>query len=175
MGYTHYWSASRNFTDEEWKLIQTNARKILTHATDHYGISVSEEYDINRVPVVNDEMIRFNGLGDEGHETFVLSHKVPEPPYSGATKPDFQFCKTARKDYDAPVVAILNYARLIAPDAFEWSSDGWLSEHADGVALLNEACDLGLEWSNVEPDDNDPDRAKVTNIISLDHARDKAS
>ncbi len=173
MGYTHYWSASRDFTDDEWKLIKENARKILTHATDHYGISVSEEYDVNRVPVVDDLKIRFNGLGDEGHETFVLSHAVPTPPEYRATEPDFQFCKTARKDYDMPVVAILIAARAIAPDAFEWSSDGWLSELAEGVQLYREACGSDLEWANTEPAENDPDRAKVTNVVDFEHEKDK--
>ncbi|MCW4051197.1 MAG: hypothetical protein NWE89_15850 [Candidatus Bathyarchaeota archaeon] len=173
MGYTHYWSASRDFTDEEWKAIQTNARQILTHATDHYGISVSEEYDINSTPIVNNREIRFNGFGDEGHETFLLMHRVPEPPDYRRGEPDFNFCKTARKDYDMPVVAILIAARATAPDAFEWSSDGWLSELAEGVKLANEACGLDLEWANSDVSDNDPDRAKVTNVIDLEFEKDK--
>ncbi len=175
MGYTHYWSASRDFTDDEWILIKAGTRNILRVAQEDHGVALSEEYDINKIPVVSDKHIFFNGYGDEGHETFVLSHKVPKAPAYRKGEPDFQFCKTARKPYDSAVVAILNYARHVAPDGFSWSSDGWLSEHADGLALLKQALGLDFNWSNVTPDDNDPDLSKVTNVVSLDHARDEAS
>ena len=165
MGYTHYWKTSSEFTAEEWKFIQTNARKILRVAQEDWGIALSEEFDINRTPIVDDGQIRFNGYADEGHETFLITRAPTE----------FSFCKTANKEYDPVTVAILNYARLIAPDTFSWTSDGWLSEHADGLKLLKQACGLDLKWSNVDVDDNDPDRAEVTNVISLDNARDKAS
>ncbi len=165
MGYTHYWNTSRNFTEEEWKLIQTNARKILRVAQEDWGIALSEEYDVNRTPILDAYNIRFNGYGEEGHETFLIT----------CAASDFEFCKTARKQYDAPVVAILNYIKHVAPDAFEWSSDGWLGEeeHADGLKLLKQACELELEWPNFEPSDNDPDRDKVTNVVDLEHERDK--
>ena len=162
MGYTHYWKTSRSLTDKEWKAIQTNARKILRVAQEDWGIALSEEFDINRTPIVNDTEIRFNGYADEGHETFLITRAPTE----------FSFCKTANKEYDAPVVAILNSIQYIALDAFGWRSDGWLSEHADGLKLLKQACGIDLEWSNVEPADNDPARGKVTNITSLDHERD---
>ncbi len=175
MGYTHYWSMSRDFTDKEWRDITVAARRIVNYAQSARGIALSKEYDINRIPVIGSAQIRFNGYGDEGHETFHLTHKVGEPPEYRIGQPDFQFCKTARKPYDPVVVAILNSTRHIAPDAFSWSSDGWLSEHVDGLALLKDATGLDLDWSNVTPDDNDPDLSKVTNVVSLDHARDLAS
>ena len=48
--------------------------------------------------------------------------------------------------------------RNIAPDAFEWSSDGWVEEDEmqDAVKLANKACELGLEITNAEPDEHDP-------------------
>ncbi len=163
MGYTHYWDTSRRFTDEEWKAIQTNARKILRVAQEDWGIALSEEFDINRTPIVDADQIRFNGYADEGHETFLITRAPTE----------FSFCKTANKEYDAPVIAILMYIMHVALDAFSWRSDGWLSEHADGLKLLKQACGIDLEWSNVEVSDNDPDRAKVTNVIDLEFEKDK--
>lgn len=166
MGYTHYWTKSRNFTDEEWLDIMKASADILSRAINTYMIGLAYESDqLDKKPLVSDPVIRFNGTDEDGHETF----------YFDRCENDFEFCKTARKDYDAPVVAILIYARYRAPDAISWRSDGWLSEHADGLALANEACALELEWSNVDPADNDPDLAKVTNVVSLDHARDNAS
>ena len=175
MGYTHYWSMSRDFTDKEWRDITVAARRIVNYAQSARGIALSKEYDINRIPVIGSTQIRFNGYGEEGHETSHLTRKVGEPPEYRIGQPDFQFCKTARKPYDDAVVAILLFARHTAPDVISWSSDGWLAEHADGLDLLGKACGLDLEWSNATPDDNDPDRSKVTNVVSLDHARDLAS
>lgn len=163
MGYTHYWTKTREFTDAEWLDIMTAAASILSTAINSYMITLVYESDqLDKKPLVSDPVIRFNGADDDGHETF----------YFDRCANDFEFCKTARKDYDAPVVAILIAARNIAPDAISWRSDGWLSEHADAVQLYNEACDADLEWSNVDPSDNDPDIDKVTNVRSLDHARD---
>ena len=175
MGYTHYWSASRNFTDDEWIVITDGARKIAAAARSN-GIELAWECDEIDKPVqIDAKCIRFNGIVEEGHETFLLSAKVPKPPEYRKTEPDFQFCKTARKDYDPVVVAVLIFAKHSAPDSISWSSDGWLSEHVDGLALLKQATGLDLEWSNVDPADNDPDRLQVTNVVSLDHARDEAS
>ena len=138
MGYTHYWSNSRPFTDTEWALIAEKSRQILGHAQDRLGIAISEEYDINRIPVVTNEEIRFNGYADEGHETFYLTRKAD----------DFSFCKTARKPYDAAVVAILQCAAVYA-DGFDWRSDGTREEHADGIKLYNDATGANWDYSNV--------------------------
>lgn len=114
MGYTHFWEKPKAFDAHEWRLIRIRARQILTYAQEMMGIALSEEYDVNMPPIIDDMQIRFNGYADEGHETFVLM----QGPKA------FDFCKTARKPYDAPVVAILMEAARIAPDAFSWSSDG---------------------------------------------------
>ncbi len=165
MGYTHYWTKSRNFTDEEWLDIMKASAEIMSRTINTYNIPLAFEYDKpTEKPLVSTELIRFNGIDEDGHETF----------YFDICANDFEFCKTARKDYDATVVAILIYIKHRVPE-FSWRSDGWLSEHADGLALANEACALELDWSNVDPADNDPDLAKVTNVVSLDNARDKAS
>ncbi len=138
MGYTHYWSNSRAFTDTEWALIAQKSREILGHAQDRLGIAISEEYDINRMPVITDTEIRFNGYAEEGHETF---HITREPT-------EFQFCKTARKPYDVAVVAILQLCGVYC-DGFDWRSDGTREEHADGVALYNVATGANWDYSNV--------------------------
>lgn len=113
MGYTHYFSNNRSFTDAEWEALQLSARRIFRVSQDNLGIALSEEYDINKIPVINDEEIAFNGYGDEGYETFAIRRL-------GSCS---DFCKTGRKPYDAPVVALLIEATRIS-DGFSWSSDG---------------------------------------------------
>ena len=148
MGYTHYWTKSRKFTDAEWLDIMKGAANILSTAINSYGITLAYEYDkpIEK-PLVSMELIRFNGVDDDGHETF----------YFDIDPNDFEFCKTNRKDYDAPVAAILMYVKHRVPE-FSWRSDGWVEEQEtkDAVKLVNEACDLALEISNADPNSSDP-------------------
>ncbi len=165
MGYTHYWSNKGAMSDSEWEAITDAARQIIGRARSAYFITLAFESDEpTRKPVVSKTAIRFNGIGDDGHETFCI----------GPDGTEFEFCKTAQKDYDPVVVAILIAAAHYA-EGFSWRSDGWLADHADGLQLFTETCGVDLKWSNADVDDNDPDRAKVTNVVSLDHARDKAS
>lgn len=150
MGYTHYWSMDRKFTDAEWLDIMESAAKIISTARNSYFINLAWEYDTpDRKPQVDMFNLRFNGIGDDGHETFC--------PVNDAT--DFDFCKTNRNDYDAPVVAVLIAMKHRVPD-FSWRSDGWLAEHADGLKLFNEACESDLEWSNMDAKEEDPDYEK---------------
>ena len=137
MGYTHYWEHPE-ISETQWGQIEVRARKIINHAQDQLGIALSEEYDVNRIPVVTDNEIRFNGFGEEGHETFMMTR---EPT-------SFEFCKTARKPYDAVVVAILQ-CMSIHVDGFDWRSDGDPDEHADGIKLYNDATGAGWETSTV--------------------------
>ena len=138
MGYTHYWKLNRDIDDSEWEAITTIARTTVRIAQDDWGIALSEDLDFNRIPVINDKEIRFNGYGEEGHETFIITR---EPT-------SFLFCKTARKPYDAVVVAILQ-ACAVYCDAFEWRSDGNREDHDEGVKLYNEATGANWDYSNV--------------------------
>ena len=114
MGYTHYHRQQRNFGDQEWRELCREARKILK-ATD---VPLTGDYDVDKVrpPIVSPKRISFNGRGKDSHETFEI-FKVMGPDQWG-------FCKTARKPYDAPVVAILTAAATIAPGALALGSDG---------------------------------------------------
>lgn len=132
MGYTHYWTAPSQ-RDDQWKKLTILARMICRIAQDDMGIALSEDYDVNRIPVINDEEIRFNGYGDEGHETFMF-----EP------NGEWTFCKTAMKPYDTVVVAILYGAQQLIP-GFEWSSDGDPEDHQAGIKLAVRAADGALQ------------------------------
>ena len=72
------------------------------------------EYDeADKEIEISKECIQFNGIGDEGHETFVLF------PKSGP----FEFCKTARKPYDLAVSSVMILASLLSEKG-QISSDG---------------------------------------------------
>ena len=119
MGYTHYWRQSRDFTAAEWKKICTGARAVVKA----YRSVLCFEYDQEgKAPEVSAEAIQFNGKGDDGHETFILTRKMGAC-YNGEAEA-FNFCKTAEKPYDAAVVAVLMVAKKAAPNALRLRSDG---------------------------------------------------
>ena len=138
MGYTHHWSNSRPIDDSEWEAITTRARQILRVAQDDLGIALSEEYDVNKMPIVSEKEIRFNGYADEGHETFMITRDADE----------YSFCKTARKPYDVVVVALLQLLGVYAP-GFDWRSEGNDEDLIDGLALYNAATGANWDHTNV--------------------------
>lgn len=141
MGYTHYWNHTKPITPE---LIDA-AKKILAKVQER-GILLAFEYDHpTDPPVANSEGIRFNGIGDEGHETFHFRPGVA-----------FAFCKTACKPYDVVVVAML--ATIDHLGLAEVSSDGNVSDWQDGVRLAREATGLDIRVPRLG-DDGDEDEA----------------
>lgn len=145
MGYTHYWNQKRSFTTAEWRSITAASTAVLTNAAKD-GIDLLYEYDSNEPPLVNEDIIHFNGKGDDGHETFVLTRarrakfdyeEQSEFNRDGA----FEFCKTAQKPYDVAVTAVLLIARHHAPNAITLSSDGDATDWGHGLALARAAAD----------------------------------
>jgi hypothetical protein len=135
MGYTHYWNTKGAMSESEWEAITAAARKIIAKST----VALAFEYDEpEKKIVISKTAIRFNGIGDDGHETFCI----------GPDGTDFEFCKTARKPYDEVVVAILQACAVYA-SRFSWSSDGTREEHADGITLYNAATGANWDYSNV--------------------------
>ena len=127
MGYTHYWrKAGDSFTTEQWAKLTKATKRVIQAwelALDH---RVAVEYDEpTKPPHISGECIRFNGIGPDGHETFML---LKEPDA-------FEFCKTARKPYDDVVTAVLVLANHYAPQALSITSDGDPAEWSAGLAL----------------------------------------
>ena len=56
------------------------------------------------------EGIWLNGVGDDGHEPLELNKSIGE---------EFNFTKTAEKEYDIVVACILLRAHLLVPKAFK--------------------------------------------------------
>lgn len=82
-------------------------KAIIKHCED-IGIDLQAEHNEPKPAKVLKTIIRFNGVEDDGHETFYLPKK----------KRSFNFCKTARKPYDIAVAMVLLACHAVAPDAF---------------------------------------------------------
>uniref|UniRef100_A0A2D3V5K1 Uncharacterized protein n=1 Tax=Ramularia collo-cygni TaxID=112498 RepID=A0A2D3V5K1_9PEZI len=148
MGYTHYWkipSETQAVWEKHWPLLVMDARVIVQAA----GVRLRKSID--------DDAIDLNGY-DESHEDFVL-------------KPiciDFDCCKTAGKDYDISVSAILLRASQLSGQAIQVSSDGdWDYEWMEARELVSKLWpidDMKCPWdeegggeSEEEMEENVPD------------------
>ncbi len=117
MGYTHYWRNSANIDATKWAEAIADCDKIVAASAGPFELEVES----------TDESIWFNGNAakDLDHETFVV-------PRDRSKITPFEFCKTAQKPYDTPVVACL--ARL-AEAGLEVSSDGDEADWQEGLEL----------------------------------------
>ena len=145
MGYTHYWKQKRNLTIAQWIEVSADLHTILNHVQHEAGIALASGMSEGGTsPQFSDDRILFNGLGDDGHETFGISRKID--------KDDWPFCKTARKPYDLAVTACLCYLStvtrradpatgepIIGSEAFNVTSDGDGSDFLNGLALARAA------------------------------------
>ena len=121
MGYTHYWYVPKAVEKKDW----SRAIDCIKDIVKRHGDILAFEYDQpKRKPVVSVKKgIRFNGRGDDGHETFAI-FVVDDVRWD--------FCKTARKPYDQAVCECLLVLRAMVP-GFRVSSDGFCGRLEDGA------------------------------------------
>jgi len=119
MGYTHYWYQRADVPPETWELIRADVRQLLL-ATE---VPLAYEQDMPmRPPEIGDTLIRFNGVGADGFETFLLIRDIAGRRLRrGET---FDFTKTNRRNYDGMVCAVLAIAAGHAPQCYRIASDG---------------------------------------------------
>ena len=147
MGYTHYWRQKETLNQSDWALVVEDARAILEKTT----VPLAWEYDeSDRPPQIDGELVRFNGLGDDGHETLYLTRQRRdlydyEKQFEDAKDGAFSFCKTAYKPYDVVVVAVLACLSDRFPEAFTVSSDGEEDEWLAGLILAREATERTID------------------------------
>lgn len=139
MGYTHYYS--RSYTESngtaEYAKFREGAERIILEGVAS-GIKIADAFGEKLGRWENtDDRVALNGHGDDSHETFAWESKTPPTIQSAIdNKPMFfNFCKTARKPYDAVVVALLLLLKDVYGDAVDVSSDGSWSEWQDGRDL----------------------------------------
>jgi hypothetical protein len=110
MGYTHYWR-DHPITQEKWNEKIPLVQKVI----DKYRDIIQLEFDDPSPPLVNSDVIRFNGVGySNSGESFIFERE----------RAKFNFCKTGRYDYDTPVLLVL----MVMSDIIPFSSDGDLDD-----------------------------------------------
>ena len=114
MGYTHYFQLDREVTQQEWDSFTKGVYQLIENA-----------WDIPLDTAVTAGYIAINGVGEESHENLFITRKDTR----------WSFCKTARKEYDAVVTAILILAHYTFPN-FALSSDGEWSDWEEGRDLF---------------------------------------
>ncbi len=127
MGYTHYWKSQRGIDPQRKAVFLKAVRALLDQASCPNLAYESDETD--KPPRIDEEAIRFNGIEENGHETFYLDLNKPI---------DFAFTKTALKPYDMAVTAVLTLAHHFDPEWLEISSDGDAEEWQEGVWLARQ-------------------------------------
>lgn len=132
MGYTHYYYQKKNIPQKKWEQIAIDTMKVVEFCEDS-GIELRYECDVDKAPEISDDMIRFNGDGNEGHETFIIFKKKPSSEsWQKNSDKYFYFCKTAHKPYDIAVGLVLLVVNKHTKGVLEISSDGdWESEWND--------------------------------------------
>ncbi|UGY15207.1 hypothetical protein HAP48_0042900 [Bradyrhizobium septentrionale] len=153
MGYTHYWTQKRNFTIAQWQQIIVDLKAILAHAQHVEGIVLAGSMGEGKTsPEFTDDLIAFNGLGDDSHESFYIQRKRTLEEWQSKDRLGWSFCKTAHKPYDRVVVACLCYLAtvtrkedpathepIIGSEAFSVTSDGDSTDFLAGLDMARVA------------------------------------
>ncbi len=149
MGFTHYWTKQQDPTPEQWNAF-TEAFQLIRRETQTKALinnralpTIQFESDDASPPQIDDNVVRFNGVGKDGHETFLL-----DPTFD-----DIEFCKTARKPYDLWVVVALTLLNHFAPGCWDIGSDGDASDWADGVNLVQQFFPDAPNPMNAQPEE----------------------
>lgn len=139
MGYTHYWTMTRNLSADAWAEVSTDIAEILKYVEHTFGLPLGDgSGDAHTRPLLDSKGIDFNGLGDDSHESFVIGPKRVKTWEHGTLGSNF--CKTAHKPYDIAVTACLCYLdSCLEPRAFSVSSDGYGHNFLDGLEAARQA------------------------------------
>ena len=152
MGYTNYWYRKPELNEKKFNLFVADVKKIYEKAK-KLNIPLADGWgEEGTEPIANDEMISFNGVGDNSHETMQISRTQRKLPFeSGKEELCFGFCKTARKLYDVIVTAVLIAFKHYFPHA-KISSDGNNEDFEEGRNICNELFGYGSKFKLREED-----------------------
>ena len=135
MGYTHYWTPSANLVPNVFKQAVSDCRKVCRALHEQDGLAIQRDFDDPRPAQFTPTTIWFNGVGNDGHETFAVLRDG-----SGS----LEFCKTAEKPYDSAVCACLLILNHYFGPSFLVDSDGDGTE--PGWMRAREVCQAVLGY-----------------------------
>ena len=161
MGYTHYYYQAQHMDPERFARFSQDIHVMLSKAD--IPLTYLEEQEEGRWDdsdgfIANNEMVHFNGKGEDSHETFmILLNKEPQewqsPRDDGLI---FECTKTAYKPYDKYVVAALILAKIHFEDDIAISSDGEFPEdHLEGLAIVNSLFDYDVSFGDIVTHDEE--------------------
>lgn len=150
MGYTHYWNFKKgtDFESAEHKAKFALASKLSETVINKIPKEIEiEQWDgsVEKVkfkicggdgtgkPVFSDDCVNFNGCREDGddYESMYIPCKDED---------NFNFCKTARHNYDVAVCITLICFKKIFGEGFEYRSDGNINKGEEGWKLANQMC-----------------------------------
>ena len=152
MGYTHYWyrQADKDFDPKTWGKFIADSKKLADSLPS--DVRIQFEWDTPEAPVFDDSQIRFNGVGNAGHETFEIPRVCPPATDYHEMKEDpkvFGFCKTARKPYDLLVTAVLALYKHYFGQAVKVHSDGDAPDWQAGIKFVAKVLGLRTSYTKV--------------------------
>lgn len=134
MGYTHYFNFQKQDAKTHarvlrWKAVRNDFKKL--YLKNSWGNLIQFESDIPEQYQFDMVDVRFNGVGENGHETFLLSR------FANRNSENGEFCKTDRKDYDLPVTCLLLLFKMYYGSGFYFGSDGINNNGSLDILFLN--------------------------------------
>lgn len=147
MGYTHYSSRPKTLPVRKFRAAASDCRTVVEALCNEKGFKLQREYDDPSPPVFDQSNIRFNGEGDNGHETFSIDRvyrTYPEQSKPARGEGWFEFTKTARKPYDAAVCACLIVFHHHVGQSYSVRSDG--DDADEGWVAARETCQRVLGY-----------------------------
>jgi hypothetical protein len=156
MGYTNYWYKLPEISQKVWDEFIDDFGKIVPLFVRYLESNTTDGQQL----VFDNNEIRFNGIGENAHETFSMERKVdtngrftqylnPESAVNAEEAPAhvFDFCKTARKPYDIAVVCALIIAKHHFKDDIKVSSDGDIDgEWIEGKEMCQDRLGYGKDF-----------------------------
>ena len=150
MGYSHYFN-NKELSRSKFLLFSDQCKRIINIAKEQ-GIEVKYDSYDNAEPLLRNDEVQFNGIEDEGHETFILK-----------ADPNADFCKTKQKPYDDVVTACLLAWKMIFRSKVDVRTDGTPEDWSAGFELYRKA--LNMNAQIMVKDLNNDGQASLINKI----------
>ena len=137
MGYTHYWRKKEALNEDDFKSYSKDVEKVVSALRGTVKLVGGHGVEDTK-PEFTKDLVCFNGVGDDAHETF----------YFNRSQEHFSFTKTAYKPYDVAVTACLIIAKYYFPK-IEVSSDGEIDDWKEGFAVVKSLFDYDITLEKV--------------------------